>query len=240
MQILISGKPEPPNKPRGLIITGPASGVSGSGGGAGGLVGAKSSGGGSGLLTSSGGSLADLDGREKPLKDPLAKPRPLFDLAPSSGRPNELVFGAASCPEPGQMGEWGAYLRDQGISRVLALCSAAETDATKAALCSEAGFPADAVSVVDLHRAGAAAATIAAARAAVAARQRVAVVGAVGGAQTALILAQYLHDDYIGGDGESHSCSEVCELLAARKRHSGVAWVARPEELQRFLAEGAL
>src|SRR6056297_1569604 len=87
MQILISGKPEPPKKPSGLIITGPASGVSGSG--AGGLVGGGGSTGGSGLLSTSGGSLAGPDGKQQPMKDPLAKPRPKYDLAPSSGRPNE-------------------------------------------------------------------------------------------------------------------------------------------------------
>jgi hypothetical protein len=239
MQILISGKPEPPKKPSGLIITGPASGVSGSGG-AGGLMGAGASTGSSGLLSTSGGSLAGPDGGAQPMMDPLAKPRPRYDLAPSTGRPNELVFGAASCAEPGQMVEWGAHLREQRVSRVLALCSSAEAEASKAALCSEAGFAAGDVTVVDIRTGSAIAETIGAIRAAVAARERIAVVDAVGGAHTALVLAQYLHDDYVGGDGQSHSCLEVCELLAARKRHSGVAWVARPEELQRFLAEGAL
>eukprot|EP00962_Isochrysis_galbana_P056415 scaffold28364_cov129-Isochrysis_galbana.AAC.2 len=241
MQILISGKPEPPKKPSGLIITGPASSVSGSrSGGAGGLLGVGSSTGGSGLLSSSSGSLARADGSEQPMMDPLAKPRPRYDLAPSSGRPDELVFGAASCAAPGLMGEWGAHLRDQGISRVLALCNAAEAEASQAALCTEAGFAASAVTVVDIRAGGAKAATIEAARAAVAARERIAVVDTVGGAHTALVLAQYLHDDYVGGDGGTHSCLEVCELLTARKRHSGVAWVARPEDLQRFLAEGTL
>ena len=64
-------------------------------------------------------------------------------------------------------------------------------------------------------------------------------VDAVGGGRTALVLAQWLHDDYVGGDGGEHVCLEVCELLRARKRRGGVDWVAKPEQLQEFLAEGA-
>jgi len=129
-------------------------------------------------------------------------------------------------------------MRENRVSRVLALYSAAESDAVKTSLCAQAGFAPDAVTVIDIRTPGAAEATIATIRAAVASRERIIVIDGVNGLQTALVLAQYLHDDYICGDGLSHVCLEVCELLAARKRHSGVLWEAQPEQLERFLADG--
>jgi len=214
MQILISGKPDPPKRPSGLLITGPANG-----GGGGGLTGGGggSSGGGGGLLSASGGSLLGADAN-KPKTDPLAVARPKYDLAPSTGRPDEKVFGASACTDAAEWGTWGEHMREKGIARVLALCDQADAGAMVAAICGDAGFGAPAVCAVDIRQPGAAAATTAAIQAARVAREAVIVIDAVGGARTALVLAQWLHDDYVGGDGEQHVCLEVCLKLVHARR----------------------
>merc|ERR1719473_1799784 len=69
--------------------------------------------------------LADFD----PTYDPLAAPRPKYDLAAASGRPDEAVFGAVAPESAETLGEWADHMKGAGLSRVLGLFSAEEAAA---------------------------------------------------------------------------------------------------------------
>ena len=63
--------------------------------------------------------LADFD----PTYDPLAAPRPKYDLAAASGRGDEAVWGAAAPESAERIGEWVSHIRAAGVERVLGLFS---------------------------------------------------------------------------------------------------------------------
>ena len=155
--------------------------------------------------------------------DPLQKPRPKYGLAPVSGRPSEKVFGA-DMPTAEGLVEWADHMRKVGISRVLLLSA---DDPAPDVLSGPGGFAVEDVAVIDPRAAGAAQQTAAAVQGAVSAGVRIGVCGE----SSALVLAQWLLSDYIGGD----NCMEACDLLRHRKRHSGVDWTLDPADLQRFL-----
>ena len=48
------------------------------------------------------------------LKDPLQKPRPKYDFAAVSGRPVEVVHGAAAPKDAYELPEWTAHMREKG------------------------------------------------------------------------------------------------------------------------------
>ena len=71
---------------------------------------------------------------------------------------------------------------------------------------------------------------------AVAAKERLVVCCADGNKLTAVILADWLLTDYIGGE----NYEEACHALAMRKRLAGVERLADPEELERWMTTGKL
>lgn len=92
------------------------------------------------------------------------------------------------------------------------------------------------VSVVSMSSADARAHAFEAMHAAVAARETIVVACADGHALTSIVLADFLLTDYIGGD----NCLEACDLLAARKRKSGVERRPDPETLQAWMEKGTM
>lgn len=46
--------------------------------------------------------------------DPLAKPRPKFDLCAASGRPGEVCYGAVAPEGPSSLEEWLSHMRTAG------------------------------------------------------------------------------------------------------------------------------
>ena len=46
--------------------------------------------------------------------DPLAKPRPKYDLCAASGRPDEVVVGAIAATSATQLEEWMGHMRNEG------------------------------------------------------------------------------------------------------------------------------
>jgi len=174
--------------------------------------------------------------------DPLAKPRPQYDLCAASGRPDEIVFGAVAPESAAKMGEWTAHMRDKDLPRMMALFSDAEAS-TRSPDGAAAGYT-DAlraegfstVEMIDLQSLGARDLVLASIRAAKAAKERVCVHCADGEAMTSIVMADWLLQDYIGGD----NYQEASDALAARKRLGGVGRVADVEALEKFVETGSL
>jgi hypothetical protein len=184
--------------------------------------------------------LADFD----PTFDPLAAPRPLYDLAAASGRPDEALFGAAAPASSEELGEWAEHMRGAGVSRVLGLFSAEEAAARAANGTPEgyfselvsAGFEASGVGLLDPHAPGAREAVLGMAREAQQSKERLCVHCADGTKHTSVVLADWLMTDYIGGS----NTEEAIAALAARKRLAGVERVADAEALERWVEQGHL
>lgn len=192
-----------------------------------------------------------------PEADPLQQPRPKYDLAACSGRPDERVWGAMAPVSPDTLGEWASDMTSKGIQRILLLLSAAEAEAgvppggisgfSKSpwetwspaaqveALAAE-GFESSKVTVVPMSSVDARANAFEALNAAVAARETIVAVCADGHALTSIVLADFLLTDYIGGD----NCLEACDLLAARKRKSGVERRPEAETLEAWIEKGTM
>jgi len=90
--------------------------------------------------------------------------------------------------------------------------------------------------MIDLHSLGARDLVLASIRAAKAAKERVCVHCADGEAMTSIVMADWLLQDYIGGD----NYQEASDALAARKRLGGVGRVADVEALEKFVETGSL
>ena len=99
-----------------------------------------------------------------------------------------------------------------------------------------AGFEAANIGLLDPRVDGARDAAMTMLTGAVAAKERLVVCCADGNKLTAVILADWLLTDYIGGE----NYEEACHALAMRKRLAGVARLADPEELERWMTTGKL
>ena len=184
--------------------------------------------------------LADFD----PTFDPLAAKRPKYDLTACSGRPNEVVYGAVAPASPEAVAEWARHLQDAGIERLLGLFPAealarvspdGKPQGYVAALAA-AGFDASRVGLMDPHTPGARDAALELVRQAVETEERICVHCHDGNEYTAVLLADWVLTDYIGGA----NCLEACSALAARKRLSGVGRIADADVLERFRDQGHL
>ena len=99
-----------------------------------------------------------------------------------------------------------------------------------------AGFEASGVGLLDPHAPGAREAVLGMAREAAEAKERLCVHCANGHTHTAVILADWLLTDYIGGE----NYDEAVATLAARKRLAGVERKADVEALARWVEQGHL
>lgn len=90
--------------------------------------------------------------------------------------------------------------------------------------------------MLDPRADGAREATLTMLHAAVAAREQIVVCCADGHKLTAIVLADWLLTDYIGGE----NYDEACHALAMRKRLAGVERRADPAELERWMTTGKL
>mmetsp|Transcript_56749 Transcript_56749/g.93886 ORF Transcript_56749/g.93886 Transcript_56749/m.93886 type:complete len:278 (-) Transcript_56749:121-954(-) len=174
-------------------------------------------------------------------KDPLQKPRPQYDLAAPSGRPNEPIFGARAPESASEMAEWVAHMKERGIRRVVALLDVGEA-ALRSPDGSATGYI-DALAAsfneairIDVQEAGASSTCYAACLAAKNANEPLCFHCADGNAHTSLMLSQWLLKDYIGGE----NCQEATDSLVARKRHSGVEWSPDPLALEYLLERDTL
>ena len=98
------------------------------------------------------------------------------------------------------------------------------------------GFDADKVGLMDPRVDGARDAAWGVMSAAKAAGEKPCVHCADGNSLTAVVLADWLLTDYIGGD----NYVEACDLLKARKRLSGVGREVEAVDLERWVADGHL
>lgn len=98
------------------------------------------------------------------------------------------------------------------------------------------GFDAANIGLLDPRADGAREATLTMLHAAVAAREQIVVCCADGHKLTAIVLADWLLTDYIGGE----NYDEACHALAMRKRLAGVERRADPAELERWMTTGKL
>lgn len=184
--------------------------------------------------------LADFD----PTFDPLAAPRPKYDLAACSGRPNEVVWGAMAADSPVNLTVWAAHMREQGVVRMLGLFSAEDAAARAEAGSAEgyynslvaSGFEASKVGLLDPRAEGARDAAWGVLKEAQAANERVCVHCVDGEALTGVLLADWILTDYIGGD----NYEEACHALVMRKRLSGVGRQVEPESLEGWVTTGHL
>jgi len=175
-------------------------------------------------------------------KDPLQKPRPKYDLAAASGRPDEVVWGAVA-PNSKNLIEWASHLRENGIKRLLSLLTDEEASVRVSGGASEyaaalvaAGFEADKVANVDLSSADSLAEVSRIMQEAKAAREKVCIHCDDGEKLTAVVMAYWLLFDYIGGDNHL----EACDALESRKRLSGVGRRAKAEDVEELMESGCL
>lgn len=185
--------------------------------------------------------------------DPLAKPRPKYDLCAASGRPEEVCCGAVAPQSPAELSEWTSHMlgevpapppagKLQPLLRTLALLSDSEAsarspDGTAAGYddaLRTAGFTS--VARVDLVSPGSRALVLEQLNAAKAARERICVHCVDGTAMTSVVMADWLLTDYIGGD----NTEEAAETLRSRKRLGGVERLVDPELVTRFIEAGTM
>jgi len=185
------------------------------------------------LVDSSGGATGKK-------KDPLQAARPKFDLAQASGRPTELIYGARAPAGAHELPEWEECLQSKNIKRVVALMDDGEA-AARSPDGSSAGYL-DALANsfqavrIDLASAGAGSAVRAACASAKQAGEAVCFHCSDGNARTSIALAQWVLEDYIGGD----NCLEACDLVESRKRRSGVEWTPDHMALEFLFAQDTL
>jgi len=184
--------------------------------------------------------LADFD----PTFDPLAAPRPKYDLAAASGRDNERVWGARAPESAAELDKWSAHLQAAGITRVLGLFSEAEAaarspDGTAAGYMGalvEAGFDPSHVGLLDPRVPGSRDIVYGLMRDATAGDENICIHCADGNRLTAVPMADWLLTDYIGGN----NYLEASDFLRARKRLAGVGRVVEPARLEKWITEGHL
>jgi hypothetical protein len=146
--------------------------------------------------------LADFD----PSFDPLAAPRPKYDLAAASGRDDECMWGAMAAAAPAEIGSWCAHVRGAGMVRALGLFGAEELatlspDGTAqgyAAALIAGGFEEAKIALIDPRVPGARQAALSIARAADAAKEFLCVHCTDGNSLSSVIMAEWILTDYIG------------------------------------------
>jgi hypothetical protein len=181
--------------------------------------------------------LADFD----PTYDPLAAPRPKYDLAAASGRHDETVWGAVAPASAAEIGEWVAHVKGvTGAERTIGLFSEAEAAARShdgtatgymAALVA-AGFDGAFVSLLDPRQPGSRDVVLAQVRGAGARRERILVHCADGVSLTGVVLADWLLTDYIGGEHRTTTTTTatLASTLAANRRAPATRRLARPPQ----------
>jgi len=176
--------------------------------------------------------------------DPLAAPRPKYDFAAATGRPDEMVWGAVAPESAAELPEWTAHMRDKGAVRMLGLFSAEEAaarspDGTPAGYMTalvDAGFPAEGVGLLDPRAPGSRDFVLSMMQDAKAKRAKLVLHCADGNALTAPALADWALTDYIGGS----NYLEAVDLLRSRLRLSGVGREVSESTLESWITEGHL
>ena len=218
----------------GLILDGGGSSMSGSSG----LIGLESGGGSEPGPGNMPADLADFD----PSFDPLAAKRPKYDFCGASGRDGEMVWGAVGPESEDDIDEWCAHMIKAGVVRVLGLFTEAEAaargpDGTAAGYMGAlvaAGFDPTGVALLDPRAEGSRSFVLEQMRDSFASKKKLCIHCADGRSLTAVVMADWLLTDYIGGT----NYLEACDLLAARKRLAGVERRTTPEALEEWITEG--
>lgn len=174
--------------------------------------------------------------------DPLAAPRPKYDLAGATGRPDEYVWGAIAPADAAELPDWAAHMKAKGAARMLGLFSAEQAgarspDGTPAGYMNalvEAGFPANGVGLLDPRAPGSRDFVLSMMQDAKAAREKLVLHCADGTALTGPALADWVLTDYIGG----YNYLEAVDLLRSRERLAGVGREVSDKTLESWITEG--